>query len=87
MGDIMQTIIFTSKQLATMLKARRKALRLTQKEVAALVGLLPKTVSSLETDPDRCSVESLRMLLSALKLELTLSPEDEGASAVREAEW
>jgi HTH-type transcriptional regulator/antitoxin HipB len=87
MGDIMQTIIFTSKQLATMLKARRKALRLTQKEVAVLVGLLPKTVSSLETDPDRCSVESLRMLLSALKLELTLSPEDEGASAVREAEW
>ncbi len=86
-GDIMQTTIFTSMQLATMLKARRKTLRLTQKDVAVLVGLLPKTVSALETDPDRCSVESLRMLLSALKLELTLSPKDESSRIVREAEW
>ncbi len=83
----MQTTVFTLKQLATVLKARRKALKLTQKDIAALVGLLPKTVSALETDPGRCSVESLRLLLVALKLELTLSPKDESLSMVHRAEW
>jgi len=83
----MQMTVFTLKQLATVLKARRKALKLTQKDVAALVGLLPKTVSALETDPGRCSVESLRLLLVALKLELTLSPKDESSSMVHRAEW
>lgn len=87
MGDNMQTAIYTSKQLATMLRGRRKALGLTQKDVASLVGLLPKTVSALETNPDRCSVESLRTLLVALSLELTLASKDENASAVRKAEW
>ena len=83
----MTTAIYTSKQLATTLRGRRKALRLTQKDVAGLVGLLPKTVSALETNPDRCSVESLRTLLVALKLDLRLTPKDESASAVRTAEW
>ncbi len=83
----MQTTVFTLKQLATVLKARRKALKLTQKDVAALVGLLPKTVSALETDPGRCSVESLRLLLVALKLELTLSPKDESSRMVHGGEW
>jgi len=35
----MQTTVFTLKQLATVLKARRRALKLTQKDIAALVGL------------------------------------------------
>jgi len=83
----MQTTVFTLKQLAAVLKARRKALKLTQKDIAALVGLLPKTVSALETDPGRCSVESLRLLLVALKLELPLSPKDESSSMVHRAEW
>lgn len=83
----MQTAIYTSKQLAAMLRGRRKALGLTQKDITGLVGLLPKTVSALETNPDRCSVESLRTLLVALKLELTLMLKDESASAVRAAEW
>ena len=87
MGDIMSTAIYTSKQLATTLRGRRKVLGLTQKDVAGLVGLLPKTVSALETNPDRCGVESLRTLLVALRLELALTPKDESASAVRKAEW
>ena len=83
----MQTTIYTSKQLATTLRGRRKALGLTQKDVASLVGLLPKTVSALETNPDRCSVESLRTILVALRLEFALTPKDESANAVRKAEW
>lgn len=83
----MQTPIFTSRQLATVLRERRKELNLTQKDVTGLVGLLPKTVSALETDPDRCSTESLRTLLVALKLELMLSPQTEVSGADHAAEW
>ena len=83
----MDTFVFTSQQLAKTLKSRRKALKLTQKEAADLVGLLPKTVSALESDPDRCSLESLRKLLAALRLELALAPKAEAADPDRKAEW
>jgi len=83
----MDTFIFTSQQLAKTLKSRRKALKLTQKEAADLVGLLPKTVSALESDPDRCSLESLRKLLAALRLELVFTPKAEATDPDCKAEW
>lgn len=83
----MNYLVFTSQQLANALKSRRKGLKLTQKEVAGLVGLLPKTVSALETEPDRCTVDSLRKLMAALKLELVLSPRAENDTSDRQAEW
>jgi HTH-type transcriptional regulator/antitoxin HipB len=83
----MENLIFTSQQLAKALKSRRKALKLTQKDAAGLVGLLPKTVSALESDPDRCSVESLRKLMAALKLELVFTPKNDTPDAAHQAEW
>lgn len=83
----MENFIFTSQQLAKVLKSRRKALKLTQKDAAGLVGLLPKTVSTLETDPDRCSVESLRKLMAALKLELVFTPKNDTTDAIHQSEW
>lgn len=83
----MENFVFTPQQLAHVLRSRRKALNLTQKEVAGLVGLLPKTVSALETVPDRCSVKSLRYLLAALRLELVLNPKSDGEATKRSAEW
>lgn len=62
------------KQLAAQLRGQRQFLHLTQKQAASLVGLLPKTISALESSPERCSVASLFKLLSALGLELTLRP-------------
>lgn len=64
----------TPKQLAAQLRGQRQGLRLTQKQAAALVGLLPKTISALESSAERCSVASLFKLLSALGLEMTLRP-------------
>jgi HTH-type transcriptional regulator/antitoxin HipB len=83
----MDHFIGTPQQLAQTLRSRRKALNLTQKEAAGLVGLLPKTVSALETNPDRCSLKSLRHLLAALRLELALSPKSDGEAMERSAEW
>lgn len=87
MGDIMNMPVTTTKQLAIELKGRRKALKLTQKELAGMTGLLPKTISALESDPDRCSVKSLRILLAGLQVEMTLAPAEDLAARVRAAEW
>jgi HTH-type transcriptional regulator/antitoxin HipB len=71
----------TAERLAAILRSQRHASKLTQRQAAALVGLLPKTISTLESDPARNSVGSLFKLLSALDLELTLRPKTHVKSA------
>ncbi|HSA33778.1 MAG TPA: helix-turn-helix domain-containing protein [bacterium] len=67
-------LVLTPRHLADALKSRRKEKRLTQKETALLVGLLPKTISGLEHSPEKSSVESLLKLLAAMELEMVLRP-------------
>lgn len=74
MGDDMGYLVLTPRHLADALKSRRKEKRLTQKETALLVGLLPKTISGLEHAPEKSSVGSLLKLLAAMELELVLRP-------------
>jgi HTH-type transcriptional regulator/antitoxin HipB len=62
----------TPKQLGNVLRGQRKAMKKSQAEAAATVGLLPKTISKLEQHPNTASVESLFKLLSALQLELVV---------------
>ena len=62
----------TSDQLAQVLRCQRIARRRTQQRAGAGVGLLPKTVSALETSPHRSTVKSLLKLLAALDLELVV---------------
>ena len=64
--------VHTPRQLGQVLKGQRKSQHLTQAEAARSVGLLPKTVSKLELDPDTATLESLFKLLSALQLELVV---------------
>jgi HTH-type transcriptional regulator / antitoxin HipB len=70
----MENIVNTSKQLGQALRQLRKAKGKTQEEVSATVGLFQKTVSALETSPERSEVGSLLKLISALELELVLRP-------------
>ena len=77
----------TPEQLASVLRGQRQALGLTQKQAAALVGLLPKTISALELNPERSSVHSLFKLLSALGLELLLQPKAGPESSAPRPEW
>lgn len=76
----------TPEQLASVLRGQRQASKLTQKQAAALVGLLPKTISALESDPERGSVGSLYKLLSALGLELVLQPKA-STTSTSSSEW
>lgn len=70
----MEHIVFTASQLAVILKNRRKELGITQKSAADRVGLLPKTVSALENDPEKCSVESLIKYVAALEFQIVARP-------------
>lgn len=82
----MDSLVLTNRQLAMALKARRKSLGLTQVEAASRVGLLPKTVSSMESRPERASVESLFKYLSALSMEVYLHRKEEKPK-IGEGEW
>ena len=83
----MEFIIRTPPQLGDALKARRATKKLTQQQAGSRVGLLPKTVSGLESKPERSSVESLLKLLSALDIELVLREKSRQSKAARTSEW
>lgn len=68
----MEYLALTPYQLAQVLRGFRRSRGLTQLNAAALGGLLQKTVSNIESAPERTSVESLFKLLSALNVELVL---------------
>jgi len=77
----------TPQQLAQVLRGQRKSRGLTQKSAGAQVGLLPKTISSLELTPERSSIESLFKLLSALDLELVLRSKSSETDQPKSQEW
>jgi len=83
----MEYNVHTPQQLAQALRSQRNSRRLTQKSAGAPVGLLPKTVSALESSPERSSVESLFKLLSALELELVLRPKSSDTDQPTSPEW
>ncbi len=83
----MEYNVHTPQQLAQALRSQRKVKHLTQKAAAAPVGLLPKTISALESSPERSSVESLFKLLSALELELVLRPKSSVTDQSNPLEW
>jgi HTH-type transcriptional regulator / antitoxin HipB len=88
-GDgIMEYPILTTRQLAQALKGWRKNRNLTQAEAAGRVGMRPKTISALESEPDASTLGSLFKLLSALDLELVIRPKDKGsAGKTATGEW
>jgi HTH-type transcriptional regulator / antitoxin HipB len=84
----MESSILTARQLGQALKGWRKSRNLTQAEAAGRVGLLPKTISALESDPEPSSLGSLFKLLSALDLELVIRPKPKTPNgAASKGEW
>lgn len=83
----MDYVIKTPKQLAQALRARRTVSKATQQDVGGRVGLLPKTISALESTPERSSVESLLRLLSALGLEIVLREKAAVRKSSEKSEW
>jgi HTH-type transcriptional regulator / antitoxin HipB len=80
----MQQRISTSNQTGQVFAARRKALKLSQKVVAARLGISQNRLSILEADPSRLTLDRLISLASILGLELVL--QDKGGSPTQ-GEW
>lgn len=68
----MPFVITNPQQLGPTLKGLRKQKDLTQVQMAELSGLGQKTISLLETEPWRCSVDSLLRYLSAVDAAMSL---------------
>ncbi|QMT61840.1 helix-turn-helix domain-containing protein [Legionella sp. PC997] len=78
-------IIRSAKDLALYLNDKRKQLKMSQSEVADLVGLKQDTVSKFENSPDNSRIDTLFRILSALNLNISLV--DKGQKTHEEIEW
>ena len=65
-------VITNQQQLGPTLKGLRKQKGLTQIQMAKQSGLGQKTISLLETEPWRCSVDSLLRYMSAVDVAMNL---------------
>ena len=64
----------TPEQLGKVLAGFRKTAGMTQQDMGSQVGMLQKSVSMLETNPDNVPIRQLFKMLSALGLEIVIRP-------------
>jgi HTH-type transcriptional regulator/antitoxin HipB len=76
--------LYSPQQAAELLVGRRKALGLSQAEVAARLGISQNRLSELETRPERLTFDRLLALAGVLGLELALG---ERKPVEAEGEW
>lgn len=72
--------VTNSKQLSSYLKDVRITQQLSQGKVAGKVGIRQDTVFSFEQHPDSTKLETFFKILSALNLELTVTPRNAKAA-------
>ena len=65
-------IVATPAALATWFRSQRKNKGFTQKQIASLTGLKPKTISEFECGKVNIRLETLFRLLAAVKLNIDL---------------
>ena len=75
----------TPEQLGKILSGFRKNACKTQKEIGSQVGMLQKSVSVLETNPDNVPIRQLFKMLSALGLEIVIRPKLGASTTKRNA--
>ena len=64
----------SSTEIAEIVRARRRDLRLTQTEAADLAGCSPRFVRAVESGKPTLRIDKLLDLLDVLGLELTIAP-------------
>jgi HTH-type transcriptional regulator / antitoxin HipB len=82
----MVMFIRSPKALALYVKHIRKKRRLSQEDVAKLVGLRQATISEFENNPETTKLETLFNILSAVKLDLEILPKEADTDGWME-EW
>ena len=74
-------------QLGQTLRGLRKWKQMSQVDVARASGLRQKTVSLLETAPQRCSVDSLMRYLAAVQGTLSLDVKSQAPQLGEDERW
>ena len=67
-------IITTPEQLAAFIQNYRKQSKLSQMQIADLVGLRQSTVSAFENQPETIKLDTLFRILAATELEIDIHP-------------
>ncbi|AXQ27484.1 helix-turn-helix domain-containing protein [Solimonas sp. K1W22B-7] len=83
----MDYVARTPEQLGQLLRSCRAQRGITQSLAGAKVGLKQSTVSGIELDASRSSVETLYKLLSSLDLELVLRDKQARTPGRSQREW
>jgi HTH-type transcriptional regulator/antitoxin HipB len=78
--------ITTATQLGRNITARRKALHLSQQQLARQLGISQNRLSELEAHPESLTLERLLALLNLLNLELAVR-ERPASGGSRRVEW
>ena len=73
-------LIHSPKELALLVSNHRKKLKLSQSDVGQSVGLKQQTVSTFENKPEGTKLETLFDILSALNLDIKITPKDKTAA-------
>lgn len=80
-----KALIATADQVGHILTSRRKALKLSQSEMATRLGLSQNRYSELEQHPGKLTLDRLLILAAALNLDLAL--QEKGNVAEQTGEW
>lgn len=84
----MNQLLSVPSQVGLVIRAVRRSAKLSQKQLAAKLGLSQNRVSELETDPGSMRVDQLLGVLSALGLELQVQTRGgEGPPTDGKVEW
>ncbi len=78
-------LIHSPTELATLVKAHRQKLKMSQAEISDLVGLRQQTLSEFEINPQSTQLDTLFRILSALQLDIKIVAKNEKSAAV--AQW
>ncbi len=70
----MNQILSVPDQLGPLIRSARKSAKLSQSELAELLGLSQSRMSAIELDPSSLSLAQLLRLFSVLGLELQVQP-------------
>lgn len=78
-------LVQSPHNLALQVINQRKKLKLSQADVANLVGLKQKTISAFENKPEGTKLETLFLILSAVNLDITILAKDQ--KTITETQW
>ena len=75
----MHQIARTPKQIGAIIQRQRRLKKLTQTDLAELIGLHQEKISTIEAGSPGTRIDTICSLLAALDLDITITPRSKGS--------